>query len=513
MFSEEYAELLSQLEQIRRVLPPGTKAYLVGGAVRDAILRLPIRDLDFVLETDSIQTARQVANTLNGAYYPLDVERDTARVIYYPSDGGRRVLDFARLRGVDIENDLRDRDFTINALAIDIENPGTLIDPLNGASDLRAKLLRTCSSNALLDDPLRVLRAVRLASFFKLRIPPRVLEMMRQALPGINSVSTERIRDEIFRILDGSRPATSLRLLDLIKGIDLLFPELAELKGVQQSPPHVHDAWGHTLDMLQKFENVIDNLIPDTVTESSGNLINGLLSIKLGRFREQIRLHFANPLNPDRSVRSLLMFAVLYHDAAKPATISTDSDNRIRFFTHDKLGAVLIHNQSVRLHLSNAETNHLETIVRNHMRPLLLGEGDRLPTTRAVYRFFRDTGEAGVDICLLSLADVLATYGPTLSQAVWTHHLEVVRVLLEAWWERKTELVAPKPLLDGTQIMDSLELSPGPQIGELLEAIREAQVVGTIYTREDALELARSIVGGRESVEIKRDEESGIDLA
>jgi hypothetical protein len=119
-----------------------------------------------------------------------------------------------------------------------------------------------------------------------------------------------------------------------------------------------------------------------------------------------------------------------------------------------------------------------------------------LPTRRAIYRFFRDTGAAGVDICILSLADMLATYGTTLRQEDWVHHLDVIRSLLEAWWEHPQEQIAPPPLIDGNALMKALQLTPGPKIGQLLEAIREAQATGTVNTKEQALEIAQRIAEG-----------------
>jgi hypothetical protein len=144
--------------------------------------------------------------------------------------------------------------------------------------------------------------------------------------------------------------------------------------------------------------------------------------------------------------------------------------------------------------LSNTEAQRLETIVGQHMRPAALSRETILPSRRAVYRFYRDTGEAGVDICLLSLADMLAAYGPTIPQDRWERHLDVIRTMLEAWWEKPHEQVYPDPLIDGNELMDYLEVPPGPIVGELLEGVIEGQVSGEISTREAALEYARDLL-------------------
>jgi hypothetical protein len=217
----------------------------------------------------------------------------------------------------------------------------------------------------------------------------------------------------------------------------------------------------------------------------------GVISLRLGRYREQLDAHLNSSPNPLRSLRGLLFMAALYHDAAKPQTQQVDEGGRLRFFNHDVIGADLVAARARLLHLSNDEIDRLKSIVRHHMRPIFLANSGDTPSPRAVYRFFRDTGEAGVDICFLSLADVLATYGSTLPADVWERHLDVVRLLLEAWWDYPRQRIAPPELLRGHDLIDELGLKPGVQIGELLEFIREAQIAGQVTDRESALALAR----------------------
>jgi tRNA nucleotidyltransferase/poly(A) polymerase len=166
-------------------------------------------------------------------------------------------------------------------------------------------------------------------------------------------------------------------------------------------------------------------------------------------------------------------------------------DGSTRFLKHEEAGAQIVKARSQDFRLSNAEGERMEMIVRHHLRPLLLSRDSGTPSRRAIYRFFRDTGAAGVDVCLLSLADILATYGSSLPQAVWTRHMDVVRSLLEAWWEQKEDQVSPPTLLSGNDLIKILGLKPGPQIGQLLEEIREAQASGEVSDRASALEFAR----------------------
>jgi len=490
------------LDSVRAAIPDGLTVYLVGGAVRDALLGRPTHDLDFALERDAIKTARHVANTLKADFYPLDPERDTGRVIVTNNDGMRTLMDFAAFRGADpstgsgqsLESDLGGRDFTLNAIALDLSD-NTIHDPLGGAMDLKEKRLRACSPTAFADDPVRILRGVRMAADFGFHILPETRKAMKEAVGLLPNASAERLRDELFRILAGPQPGVCLRALDLLGALDKVLPELSALKGVEQVVPHIHDVWEHTLATLGHLEVVLAALTPEYNPDKADDLFNGLLVMAIGRYRQQIGESLAVPLTADHSLRSLLFLAALYHDVAKPQTRKADEEGQLRFWDHDQQGAERIVERARLLALSNDEAQRLETIVRNHMRILFhtnrLAREGKPPSRHAIYRFFRDTGPAGVELCLLALADLRATYEQTLPQENWAACLEVVRTMLEAWFEKRADQVSPPPLVDGDDLMRELNLPPGKQIGELLNAIREAQAVGEVSTREQALELAR----------------------
>lgn len=481
-----------QLEQVRAALPPDVRAYLVGGAVRDLLLNRPVHDLDFVLlHTNVLEISRRIANRIQAAYYPLDQERDTARLILKLDTGERQVLDFSPPRAEDLAGDLRARDFTINAMAIDLHDPKTLIDPLGGANDLHNRELRACSETTFSDDPARILRAIRQAVDLKLRILPETNERLRAAIHWLPNVSAERQRDELFRILDGRRPETALRVLDKLDVMPYLLPEIHSLKGVLQSPPHTGDAWTHTLKVVGKLSGTLKALNLQHDPEFAANWALGLVSLRLGRYRQQIAAHLAESLTVERSRRSLLFFAALYHDSGKPDTALLDDNGRTRFLGHELVSEELVSQRAQNLRLSNHEVQYLRGVVRHHMRPLFLTQTGKLPSQRAIYRFFRDCGPQAVDICLLSLADVLGTYDAALPQDIWRAHVDVIRALFEAHWESQ-EPVLPAPLLSGGELIRTFDLQPAPLIGELLEALREAQAVGSIQDRAGALDFAET---------------------
>ncbi len=366
-----YADIL---EHIRACLPGSITIHLVGGAVRDLLLNRATHDLDFVLPGDAIATSRRVAKYLKAPFYPIDPERDTGRIMVADSLGKRLVLDFAAYRGPDLESDLRGRDFTINAIAIDLRQPHSLFDPLGGSKDLRSGVLRACSDTAFLSDPVRILRAVRQAVDFSFQIPPETHKLIRQALTGLSQISPERVRDELFRILDGPKPASALRTLDVLGALDFVLPELSVTKGCDQPPPHTNDVWDHSLNTAQQLANIIGVLETDYDFETGANLTMGLISLRLGRFREILSEYLSKSINPERSMRSLLLMAALYHDTGKPSVRQIDDDGRIHFRGHERISEQLTVCRGEALHLSTDEIERLRLIVRNHMRPILLAQ-------------------------------------------------------------------------------------------------------------------------------------------
>ena len=489
------------IDKVRDALPD-QEMYLVGGAVRDILLNRLSRDLDFAVSSNGISLARRVANALKADFMALDHERDTGRVIVTEPDGTRTFLDFAAYRGNNLDEDLRARDFTINAIAFDLYAQ-TLIDPLNGASDLRNRIIRACSSTSFVDDPVRVLRAVRQAAAFEFKIELETRRALKQAAGLLPRISVERQRDELFKILEGPKPDASMRALEMLGAFPYLLPELPSLKGVEQSAPHIHDVWEHTLSVLGHLERILVALAPGYSADNTNDLFTGLLTLRIGRFRQQFAEHFAESLNTDRSVRAALFFGALYHDVQKPATKSIEESGRIRFFEHEVRGAGVVEARARAFNLSNDEVERIRKIVANHMRfhffSSRLESAKQEPSRKAIYRFFRDTGKAGVDLILLGLADLRGIRGSTLSQETWTASLDVARILLENYWEKPQETVTPPRLLDGNELMSELGLPPGPVVGRLLEAIREGQATGKIANREQALDLAREYLKNMEN--------------
>ncbi len=479
------------LDSIRALAPQlSAPLYLVGGAVRDAYMRRPIHDLDFVTPVDGQQIARVIANKLHGVYYPLDAERGIGRAIV-EYDGERYEIDVARFRGETLAEDLSARDFTANAMAMPLaSDANAIIDPLGGLRDIEAKRLRRCSPESISSDPIRALRAVRQSLALKLMIEPATREDVRHSGAALLKTSPERIRDEFLKTLDGPHPHGAMRALDSLGLLALIVPEVTAMHGVTQSPPHMFDVWEHTLKVMEHLSRVLAVISPERTDETAADGSFGMIVYRLDIYRRRLQEHLTQGWPSGRTHRGLLMLAALLHDCGKPATRTVDDKGTIHFFKHEVVGADMTSERALALRLSNDEIERVTAIVRHHMRPMHLDRAGAV-SRRALYRFWNATGVAGLDVCVLTQADYLGIYGITITLTEWLAFLEIVAALLDGYVNQYTTVVAPPALLNGGELMHELNLEPGPLVGKLLRQINEAHAVGEISTKAEALALAR----------------------
>lgn len=486
----------------------GIAACLVGGAVRDLLLGRPVHDWDWVVERDAISLARATADRLGAAFFPLDQEHDTGRVVIREADGSRTFLDFALRRGPDWHADLEARDLTVNAMAVPLTGTGgvstirqVLLDPFGGQSDLQVRLIRAVTERSFRDDPARTMRAVRLAGELGFQIEPQTAAWIRRDAPLLLAqTSAERVRDELGKLLAQPDALAGVRQMDDLGLLAPVLPEVAALRGVEQSRPHHWPVLEHTLFVLAALECIVAKSIYWT-KETGGTrgaaeigapaFVWSDITRILANLREPLAMHLAQPVGNERPVLVSLKLAVLLHDSAKPQTKTLDEDGRTHFYGHEDAGASIAAERVHALRFNNAEVERVRAVVANHMRPQQLADAESGVTRRAAYRYFRDTREAGVDVLLLALADHIATHGPDVQRERWERRIDAASRLLAEYGARLAKDVAPPPLVSGDDLMAELDLAPGKHIGELLEAIREAQAAGEIVTRRDALELAK----------------------
>ena len=514
MSSTKSGNLAATLAKISDLLDIQNKqGYIVGGFIRDWLLERKTNDIDIAVSGDAVTTAREIAGETGGKFVLLDDINQVARVVVIEDKqttgtsqnqephGEEWHFDFSPFTG-DIEMDLARRDFTINAMALELSQFITastatkmssrkslslatkkqsslkLIDPFSGGEDLRDKILRGVSEQIFEVDPARLLRAVRLSAELDFTIEPDTESLIRRYSQAITEVPGERIREELLRLLALPRATYYLRYLDKLGLLLALIPELADSKGVEQPTTHFWDVFDHSLQTVATIEFLI--------RESDWEFSNEAM-LSTAPWSDMIDRHLSLEVSSGSNHKVLLKLAGLLHDIAKPMTKSIDDTGRARFLGHTKQGAAMTANILERLRFSNREIKVVESLVYHHLRPVQMAN-EEFPSQRAIYRYFRDTGDAGIDILVLALADFLASRGPLVSMEAWEKHCQLINHILEEHDKQQTKIL-PVKLIDGHDIMDTLGLAPGPLVGKLLAIVNEAHASGELRTREEALAL------------------------
>jgi putative nucleotidyltransferase with HDIG domain len=466
------------LEAARRALAGGD-AWLVGGAVRDRLLGRRAADLDVVVAGDSAEAARAVARAAGRvACFALSEEFGAWRIV---ARDGSWQLDVEPMRGATIEEDLGLRDFTVNAVAEPLSG-GPPIDPLGGLSDLEAGRLRMAGPGAFADDPLRVLRLVRVAIELGLEPQEATTSAARERARDLARVSGERVFLELRRILAASRARDGVELMRELGALAVVLPEVEEMRGIEQSRFHHLDVYDHTLEVLDR-----------TVAMTSPTAgADGELADTLRGHREAVADLLAEPLADEMTRGDALRWGALLHDVAKPVTREVHHPGgRVTFIGHDVRGAELARALLTRLRASERLRAHVAALVRHHLTLGFLVHEPQPLDRRRVFAYLRGCEPVEVDVTLLSIADRQATRGDRASEAI-AAHMELAHGMLgdALAWRAQPKLA---PLLRGDELARELGIAPGPRLGELLERIAEARYAGELASGPEALAYARRI--------------------
>jgi putative nucleotidyltransferase with HDIG domain len=457
----------------RRALAGDPRIWIAGGAVRDAALGRDVTDLDLAVAGDPEHAAKAIAREGDGHPFELSAEFATWRAV--ARDHSWQV-DATALRGETIEADLAARDFTLGAVAVPLAG-GEPVDPYGGLGDLERRLLRVVAEDSFRADPLRLLRAARLAADLGLEVDPGTLALAKSEAPLAAESAGERQLAELRRLLGGPDPLRGLALLDELGLTAVVLPELEALRGVEQGPNHHLDVHGHTLAVLEQALAVESDL-----------------ERFAGERAAETRELLAEPLADEMSHGTALRFGALLHDIGKPATRG-ERDGYVTFIGHDSEGAEIVGGICRRLRASGRLTRHLQALTRHHLRLGFLVHEAPLPPRR-VHEYLRATEPVAADVTLLTVADRLSARGsgPFATEEAIEAHLDLARQMLAAAldWRRDGP---PEPLLRGGELAAELGISPGPELGDLLAELEAAQYAGEIATREEAVERARRLRG------------------
>ena len=456
--------------------------YVVGGAIRDRILKRYSPDIDIVVPSDAHEVALNFARKSGGTYILLDDEphQKTERVVVKLHDENF-VFDFAKMRGTSIEEDLKKRDFTINAMALPLKDYiegrfDLLIDPLKGRDDIREKKIVVVTDESFRDDPLRMIRAFRFAAQLGFKIDLKTRKSVTRNRARLRDVSWERIRDEFFSILSVSSCTRFVVDMDGLGLLEAIFPEILSMKGVRQDGYHHLDVWGHTLLTLENVEIVMGN---------SENCF--------GEYAPNLREYLDSGFVSGRSRKSIIKLAALLHDSGKPETRSEGTDGRTRFLGHENAGEKIAEEAALRLKLSNKEVGFAKELVGDHMYLLNLFLLSSL-SSKTIFRFFRKHPEEFWAYLVLFLADSMATLGPDVPGDRMPEIKRMTDEMLAIYYQEIKPRVEAPPLITGSDLIDRFGLSPGPFLGKILKRVEDAQMEGVIKDMEEAVRYVEKII-------------------
>ncbi|RJP29671.1 MAG: HD domain-containing protein [Candidatus Omnitrophota bacterium] len=464
----------------RKVLRESQKrkidVFLVGGYIRDLFLKRKKAnpDIDFCLKNGSINFASGLAKDMKAALVILDKEHGICRIV---KKLAKRVytLDFSDFRAGSIEEDLLQRDLTINSIALNLKDlfssgslADMLIDPSGGLGDLRKKKIRVLDPASLDDDPLRILRVFSFACILGFNIEKDTISMVRLKKAKLNFSSPERIRDELFKILESNNTFAFFTELDKLRILSKVFPEIELMRGVSQGPYHHLDVLKHSFETLRQFEAL------------AGKITS-----------RQVKEYLFQNFSSQRSRYALLKLASFLHDLGKPEA-KRRKGNRIKFYGHERIGRDMAEAIARRIRLSNEETDILKRIIFWHLRPGYLAD-QQVVTARAIFRYFRDTQNEAASVLLLSMADQRSTRGRLTSEESRRRHEEVCRKLLREFFNRQKQ-EKPVRILNGDDLISVFKLEPSPLFADILSHIEELQAIGKIKTRQQAIDEVKKFL-------------------
>jgi len=448
------------------------KLYLVGGVLRDLVLGREKEnpDFDFALKRGAINFGRNLAKKMQAGFVVLDQEHGACRLVKKINQQ-TYTFDFSDFRGANLEEDLKHRDFTINSMALELAEAlsvkdlsRVLIDPYGARKDLELKVIRSVNQKSFSEDPLRILRSFSFASILGFTIERETLKLARSEKARLAGVSFERVRDELFKVFATDKTFDCFLVLDKLKILEIIFPEIKKMRGIGQGPYHHLDVWQHTLESIRQLDL----------------LLKGIRNQEIQRYLDAV-------ISGERKRSQLLKLGLFLHDIGKPGTLRHEK-GRTTFHGHERAGLSLSADIAKRLKLSNDELYSLHKMVLWHLRPGYLADSQE-PTARAKFRYFRDAGSEALSILLLSLADQRATKGPLTTLNARKQHERVVSRLIQEYLNKSKQKKKAR-LVNGYDIMKRFKLAPSKLIGKILSELEELQAIGKVKTKAEALKAA-----------------------
>jgi len=444
-------------------------AYIIGGSIRDLLLdRIPT-DYDIAVTENPKKFAEKMAKNISGRLFKMG--KPGQMIIRVVSNDN--IFDITSLNGSFIEDDLKKRDFTINAMAYDLSS-GEIIDCLGGLRDLADKKVRMVSADVFKKDPIRLIRAYRIGACLDFEIELQTASIIKANAKLIQNSAGERIREEIFKMLGTSKSYHYLSQMADAGLLTAIFPDLDRLKGCFQNSHHLYDVFEHTMKAYYHLETILndpDEILPDTCI--------------------QIRQYL------DEEKTMLLKYAILLHDLGKPWAKTIDNRGKIHFYGHSRQSADLAQKISQKLRLSNREKRFVDFIIRNHLNPLFLFTAmqKKTLTHKGVTRFFKKCGDNTPALLLHTIADIMAKRDkPNQINKVF---IGFVKEMIHNFFYSFKPKIKEPPLITGRDLIHEFGLIPSPEFKTILNLVQEEKLTNKIKSRSEALAWVRDYLDSK----------------
>ena len=455
---------------IKLIKPALTKesmpVYLVGGYIRDILLGKTSSDIDIAVPAGhACNEAKNLADTINGYFIELDAKNKIYRVVL---ENKSDYIDIADCAGENIEQDLLRRDFTINAIAYELNND-RLVDICGGQKDLENKIIKEISVNNLLDDPIRLLRAFRFRSTLGFSLSDTITQTVKIHAALLDNVAKERVNTELVKLFGGEYAVEALTEMEKLNLLEHIFPETAEIRNI---PPNSHHHLGlleHSIETVRQVQNFYDN----TGTE--------------------VKEHLDEDFGAGQRRLAYLKIAAFLHDVGKPSTWQIEPETgRHRFIKHDQIGAEIILPTLRKLKFSKKHAVYIQKIIKNHIYPAGVVTSDEAGE-KAYLRFYRKMENEVIDLIAIAYADRMSALGEDVTQEMIEKNINGLNKLLEGYLKLKSELKPLPKLLDGNEIMRILNIPASKELGKIIEQLKEAQMSSEVTTKEQAAEYIKKI--------------------
>lgn len=443
------------------------KIYLVGGSVRDYFCGKTSYDRDLIVtDAEAREFSLQVSEFFGATFVPLDEVNKIYRVVMPDK---LNFLDITNPVEGSLEKDIMRRDLTINAIATDIRT-GEILDFAGGVVDLQNGILREITEQNFVDDPLRLLRIFRFYSITGFEIAPKLITIAKKYSHMVKEPACERIVYELMKLFNGKYVSEALLKMDECGLLELIFPFVKELK---QVPPNLHhhlDLFNHSIETVRQVGILYEN--------SSANVKEHMDKVDFGGFSRLAHLRLA----------------CFMHDIGKFSTWTIEEDTgRHRFIKHDDVGAKFAVPILKSMAFSNKQIDYIKLMIKKHMYPTAVVSSPEL-SEKVMMRFVRKMEDNAIDNILVAQADRLSARGPEITEEIVEENISLLNKLLHFYLEAKETLQPLPKLLDGIEVMEILNIKPSRRLGEIMEALHDAQISGDVLTKDDAIAFVKTIM-------------------